>query len=119
MEKQGYQYDEDGKGEVQLVFNFVDPKAPTVYRRKGKGTFVVTVGLFDNLAEHILKEGYPLFIRFLGNLMIYLDGSQSPLKTHFITLEQRCYCIQSDNDEAHYFESVYERLKPLATSKCD
>lgn len=117
MENNGYRYDEDGKDEIQLVFNFVDPHQPTVYRRKGKGTFVVTVGEFNQPAEHILREGYPVLIRSLGNLMIYLDRSQSNLQTHFITLEQGCYCVSEQPDETRYFESVYERLKPLATSK--
>jgi len=117
MEANGYRLDEEGNADVRLVFNFVDPHSPSVYRRKGKGTFVVTVAEIDRPAERILQEGYPILIRSLGNLMIYLDRSGSEMETYFITLEQGCYRIPAHQDESHYFEMVYERLRPLATSQ--
>src|SRR3972149_4893815 len=76
---------------LRLVFNFTAAARPRPFRRKGKGTFLVTVAVPDRRPDNILKEGYPLLIRSLGNLMIYLVRSGGHVETHFVTLEQGTY----------------------------
>lgn len=117
MEAHGYQLVTEGSADVRLVINFVDPENPRRFRRKGKGTFVVTVTEKDEHTDSILHSGYPILIRSLGNMMIYLDRSTGQLHTHFVTLEQGCYSLSVDEGEEQYFRRVFERVEPLATSQ--
>ncbi|MBA4601946.1 class II aldolase/adducin family protein [Thermoactinomyces mirandus] len=117
MEKNGYQLIKPDFPDLQLVLNFVDPKQPKHFRRKGNGTFVVTITESDQPASSILHAGYPVLIRSLGNLMIYIDRSGNPATTHFITLEQGCYALSGSEQDNRYFQEVFERLRPLATSR--
>lgn len=116
MQKNGFRLDSEANPDIQLVLNFVDPDKPQHFRRHGKGTFVATIAETDRPATSILHAGYPILIRSLGNFMIYLDRSQAEPSTHFITLEQGCYStVKKEGDEA-YFDEVFARLQPLATS---
>ncbi|MBA4542070.1 MULTISPECIES: class II aldolase/adducin family protein [Thermoactinomyces] len=117
MEANHYQHVPSDDPFVQLVFNFVNPDEPQHFRRNGKGTFVVTIAESDRPENNILFAGYPVLVRSLGNLLIYLDRSGGSLKTYFVTLEQGCYKIKREEGEEGYFREVFERLKPLATSK--
>ncbi|OYD09171.1 class II aldolase/adducin family protein [Paludifilum halophilum] len=117
MVQNGFRYVPDTDPDVQLVLNFVDPRDPRHFRRKGKGTFVVTVTENDQPAESVLHTGYPILIRSLGNMMIYLDRSTGTPRTYFVTLEQGCYEIPGEPGDAGYFRHVFNRLQPLATSQ--
>lgn len=118
METNGYRFVSEEQPDVRLVINFVDPKNPRHYRRQGKGTFVVTVTENDEPTDSILHTAYPILIRSLGNMMIYLDRSQNTRpSTYFITLEQGCYSASYRQGETDYFRHVFERLQPLASSR--
>ncbi|PTX64265.1 ribulose-5-phosphate 4-epimerase/fuculose-1-phosphate aldolase [Melghirimyces profundicolus] len=117
MESHGFAWDEEVKPDVQVVFNFVDPASPRHFRRSGKGTFVVTVAENDRPVDNVQSAAYPLLIRSLGNLMIYLDSSGSEPETYFVTLEQGWYPIVGTPKQESYFDRVFERLRPLATSR--
>ncbi|MDN4594692.1 class II aldolase/adducin family protein [Polycladomyces subterraneus] len=117
MKANGYEYIVEPRSDVQLVFNFVDPLQPRHFHREGKGTFVVTVAENDQPASDILKAGYPILVRSLGNMMIYLDASGAKPQTYFITLEQGCYPVRADDNEERFYQRVFERLRPLATAK--
>ncbi|QKG83317.1 class II aldolase/adducin family protein [Kroppenstedtia pulmonis] len=117
MEANNYWLDPEVQPNVQMVFNFVDPQNPRHFRRKGKGTFVVTVTEGHQPSDSILHTGYPILIRSLGNLMIYLDSSTQQTQTYFITLEQGCYKISGRYGDKDYFKNVFTRLRPLATSR--
>jgi ribulose-5-phosphate 4-epimerase/fuculose-1-phosphate aldolase len=117
MEENGYQLTEPVFPDLRLVLNFVDPNQPKHFRRKGNGTFVVTIAESDQPTSSILQTGYPILIRSLGNLMIYIDRSRHPASTYFITLEQGCYAVSSSERDDLYFQEVFERLRPLATSR--
>lgn len=118
MEASGYRYVPERGRDVQLVVNFVDPEHPRHYRRQGKGTFVVAVTENDVATDNILHTAYPILIRSLGNMMIYLDRSTKPFPdAYFITLEQGCYPVRYRQDEAEFFRRVFERLEPLASSR--
>ena len=101
---------------LRLVFNFIDPARPRPYRRKGQGTFLVTVAVADRPPANVLKEAYPLLIRSLGNLMIYLVRTNNHAIAHFVTLEQGTYPIPHLEGGA-YYEHLYKRLLPLASSE--
>jgi predicted ArsR family transcriptional regulator/ribulose-5-phosphate 4-epimerase/fuculose-1-phosphate aldolase len=114
--RHGHRYQESEDVDLRLAFNFIDAARPRPYRRKGKGTFLVTVAVTDRRPTNVLKEGYPLLIRSLGNLMIYLVRTGGRVETHFVTLEQGTYAIPDLSGDA-YFEYLYERLLPLASSE--
>ena len=117
MEKHGYERVSSDFPRLQLVLNFVDPNKPRPFRRKGNGTFVVTITESEQPASSILHAGYPILIRSLGNLMIFIDRSKPVSSTYFITLEQGCYAVTRSEDDDQYFQEVFERLRPLATSR--
>jgi ribulose-5-phosphate 4-epimerase/fuculose-1-phosphate aldolase len=117
MEAAGYTLGDAGNPDLRLVLNFADPDRPQHFRRNGKGTFVVTVAESDRPVESVLHAAYPVLVRSLGNLMIWLDRSSNPARTWFVTLEQGCYSIDSHDMDDHYFEKVFERLLPLATAR--
>ena len=47
MEKHGFQRVPTDFPQLQLVLNFVDPNRPKPFRRKGNGTFVVSITEVD------------------------------------------------------------------------
>ncbi len=114
FEARGHRYVKGGERELQLVFNFIDPERPRPYRRRAKATFVVSVALAVEPTEDVLRAAYPLLVRSLANLVVYLVPEGEGWRTYFVTLEQGRYEVQ-DGDA--YFERVYERLYPLATSQ--
>lgn len=116
MESKGYQLDEEVPPKIQLVLNFVDEACPRHFRRSGQGTFVVTVAEGKPHTD-ILHTAYPVLIRSLGNLMIYLSIGNGEPETYFLTLEQGCYSVKESFGTEGYFREVFERLQPLATSQ--
>jgi hypothetical protein len=117
MIRRGHQFLESATPDVQLVLNFIQTHRPRPFRRRSKGTFVVSVAEAMHRTENVLKEGYPLLVQALSNLLVYLVPSSQGLLAHFITLEQGCYGIPYEGDDQSFFEKVYERLAPLATSQ--
>lgn len=117
MDQHGYLQHSSPEEEIQIAFNFVDPKHPKRFRRKGKGTFVVTITENDQKTDDVFKIAYPILIRSLGNFLIYIDRSGKELATYFITLEQGCYTTTNQEMDSAYFEEVFQRLYPLATAQ--
>ncbi|MCS7172980.1 MAG: class II aldolase/adducin family protein [Armatimonadetes bacterium] len=115
LEAHGHQYAEDRGRDLRLVFNFIDPERPRPYRRRAKATFVVSVALGTPGVEDVLRAAYPLLVRSLANLVIYLVPEGEGWRTYFVTLEQGRYEVGGEGEA--YFERVYERLYPLATSQ--
>lgn len=115
--RHGHRYEENPDAEdLRLVLNFIDPERPRPYRRKAKAVFVVSVAATDQRPESVLKQGYPLLVRSLANLFLYLVRDGDRIHTYFVTLEQGYYPIP-DLQGHDYFQYVYERLHPLASSQ--
>ncbi|MER3460885.1 MAG: ribulose phosphate epimerase, partial [candidate division GAL15 bacterium] len=117
LERHGHRFRAEGDGELHLVFNFVNPARPRAYRRRAKATFVVAVVLEAQPPEDVLRSGYPLLVRSLANLCVYLVRHPDGVRTHFVTLEQGAYAVAGEFSSPEYFEGVYERLQPLACSQ--
>jgi ribulose-5-phosphate 4-epimerase/fuculose-1-phosphate aldolase len=116
-EHREHEYVEDADdGDLRLVFNFIDPERPKSYRRRAKAVFVVSVALTDQRPENVLRQAYPLLVRSLSNLVIYLIRDGERVHTYFVTLEQGYYPIPDLVGDS-YFEYIYDRLHPLATSQ--
>ncbi|GAB7386562.1 class II aldolase/adducin family protein [Bacillaceae bacterium] len=117
--RNGYVYQENPEQPVRLVFNFIDPDKPRPYRRKAQATFVVSVLESAERPDDILKAAYPFLIRSLANHLLYLVRDPSETTVHFLTPEQGCYRIgyTPGEDEETFFQQVYRRLEPLASSR--
>ena len=119
MERHGFAYTENGANEVvRVVFNLMDPEKPRPYRRKAQATFVIGLVQGPEVPDNVLATAYPLLVRGLCNLLIYVVDTGEGPRTFFVTLEQGYYPIpyEQGNDEA-YFEHLFRRLEPLATSQ--
>jgi ribulose-5-phosphate 4-epimerase/fuculose-1-phosphate aldolase len=67
--------------------------------------------------KEAIPEGYPLLVRSLSNLMIGVTGPEaSHPDAHFLTPEQGHYRVQGNSDRAAFFEMIYDRIEPLASS---
>ncbi len=116
FERHGHRYDEAADADLRLVLNFIDLDRPRPYRRKAKATFVVSIAVTTQRPENVLKQAYPLLVRSLANLCLYLVRDGAHVHTYFVTLEQGYYRIPDLGGDA-YFEYIYERLLPLAASQ--
>ena len=110
----------------RLVLNFADENAPRPYRRKAKATFVVTIVDTDQPPADILRATYPILVRNLSNIVIYVvwgpgreqaNGSDRDCLAHFVTLELGHYALRYRGDDERFFRRIYEVLEPLATSE--
>jgi ribulose-5-phosphate 4-epimerase/fuculose-1-phosphate aldolase len=118
LEANGHTLLAEDVGIPRLVINFTDAARPRSFRRKAQGTFVVSVVEANEKPEDMLKIAYPILARSLSNLLIYLVNEPNGEGcTYFVTLEQGYYIVDPQRaDEEAYFQAVYERLEPLATS---
>lgn len=115
----GYHYCQEPVNDIRFVLNVVDTNHLKPFRRKAQATFSVAIAEIYEHPHDILKSAYPILIRTLSNLLIYIihtpDGQHN---TYFITLEQGCYLVpfEQNNDDL-FFRKVMERLHPLASSR--
>lgn len=101
-----------------LVINLTDPLAPRPYRRRSQGTFVVGVVEVDERPEELLRAAYPILVRSLSNLLIYITHTDGHAEVHFVTLEQGFYTIPVDRDDSEaFFREIYRRISPLASTR--
>jgi ribulose-5-phosphate 4-epimerase/fuculose-1-phosphate aldolase len=109
--------EEAGPGEVpRIVLHMADLAAPRPFRRRAQATFVVGMVEGPTPAGPVLPALYPLLVRTLSNMLLYLtDGAGTP-RAYVVTLEQGYFTIE-DADEAAFFAQVYERLYPLASAQ--
>jgi ribulose-5-phosphate 4-epimerase/fuculose-1-phosphate aldolase len=118
FESEGYQYCHEPIDHIRVVFNFIDPEDPRPFRRKAQATFVVSIMEGHRSDESILKSAYPYLVRSLSNHLVYICHRQGESDVYFITPEQGCYKITyHPGDEDAFFEKIYERLEPLASSQ--
>jgi ribulose-5-phosphate 4-epimerase/fuculose-1-phosphate aldolase len=106
-----------GESEPNLVINVTDARQPRPYRRRSQGTFVVSIVEVDHESENLLRAAYPLLVRSLSNLLIYIATGSDGVRAHFVTLEQGYYTIPSQQSDSDYFSEVYRAMAPLAQSR--
>jgi ribulose-5-phosphate 4-epimerase/fuculose-1-phosphate aldolase len=109
--------------DVQVVLHHVDTDEPRPYRRKAAPTFVAAIGHRGEAPADLLRTGYPILVRALANLAVIVsdpaDGSAGPkgCRAQFVTLEQGTYSVEHDGDDDAFFDAVFERFEPLASSR--
>lgn len=118
-----YEFMDEPIDDIRLVFNYVQADKTRPFRRKAQATFVITVLEVDELLEdtsyeRILKSAYPYLVRSLSNHLIYICHGKDHSNVYFITPEQGCYRLyyEKGNEEA-FFQRVFQRLEPLASSR--
>jgi hypothetical protein len=119
MTRRGFVFLPDEVDDIRLVINFTALSDPQPFRRKAQGIFVATVVEDDTEPADILRAGYPVLVRALSNLGIYLVVRGDRTDAHFLTMEQGHYIVTHQAGEADepFFAAVYERIAPLATSQ--
>jgi ribulose-5-phosphate 4-epimerase/fuculose-1-phosphate aldolase len=117
LAESGYRNVDESQDNIRLVLQFADASSARPFRRKAQATYVVTIIETNEVPDNILKAGYPLLVRTLSNLLIYIVRTTEQFDTYFVTLEQGYYNVpyQRGQDEA-YFEQLFKRLEPLASS---
>jgi ribulose-5-phosphate 4-epimerase/fuculose-1-phosphate aldolase len=102
---------------ANLVFHRVRPEAPRPFRRRARATFVVGVAEGEP-QENVLRATYSVLVRSLSNLLVYgYTGAAGDTQAHMVTPELGCYAAQATSAPGEdFFEAVYERIAPLATS---
>lgn len=110
----GHSCSEEPDAGTGLVFNFTSASQPRPFRRRGSGTFVVSVVETESRPVDMLREGYPILIRSLANLLVVLTPGAAAYATHFVTLEQGAYSVAEGDRQ---FDDIYARIAPLASSR--
>lgn len=120
MESHGHEYVE-APDEASLVINCFDRERPRPFRRRAQAVFVVSlteIGGGEQTVHEAMPRIYPLLVRSLANLLIGLTGSEeSDPDAHFVTPEQGHYRVRGGQSRERFFEQVYRRIEPLATSR--
>jgi ribulose-5-phosphate 4-epimerase/fuculose-1-phosphate aldolase len=119
MIRHGHRFVED-PDDASLVINAFRDGEPRPFRRRGQAVFVASVTDIEAGLEsgaEAIPVAYPLLVRSLANLLVGLTNGDSEVAAHFVTPEQGHYYVEEGGDRAAFFERVYERLEPLATSR--
>ena len=116
METEGHSYVDDTDS-ARLVFNFFPRGRPRPFRRRAQAVFVCAVTEFPHPFTDHIAQGYPILPRALANLAVGLVrcGPGDP-DAHFITMEQGHYVVPGNVRGNGYFQQVYERIAPMASS---
>jgi hypothetical protein len=119
MLAQGHAFRPGEIDDIRLVVNFTDLADPQPFRRKAQGIFVVTIVEDEHEPGDIFRAGYPVLVRALSNLGIYLVAHDGRTDAHFLTMEQGHYLVRhaDGEDDDPFFAAIYDRLAPLATSQ--
>ncbi len=119
MARKGHRFVAD-PDDASLVINCFPRETARPFRRRAQAVFVVSVTEVEPGVETVheaIPEIYPLLVRSLSNLLIGLTGpGESNPDAHFVTPEQGYYKVLGDEDRTRFFERVYSRIEPLATS---
>lgn len=106
---------------ASLVVNAFPKNEPRPFRRRGQAVFVVSLTEIDPGPEsgaQAIPVLYPLLVRSLANLLIGVTGpDDANPDAHFVTPEQGHYLVRGSSDRKSFFEKVYRRVEPLATSR--
>lgn len=115
---EGYEYYKEPVDDIRLVFNVIDKEKPRPFRRKAQATFVVSILEYQEEPENAFEFAYPYLIRSLANHLIFIINNEEKTVLYFFTPEQGFYKMTySLEEDMPFFQKVYERLEPIASSQ--
>jgi ribulose-5-phosphate 4-epimerase/fuculose-1-phosphate aldolase len=100
----------------RIVLHLADREAPRPFRRRAQATFVVGIVEGPEPTGPVLPALYPLLVRTLANMLLYLVEGAEPSRAYVVTLEQGYFTIDDAADDA-FFLKLFERLHPLASAQ--
>lgn len=100
----------------RVVLHFVDLEALRPFRRRAQATFVVSVIEGPLPTGEILPALYPLLVRTLSNMVLYLLPEGSEARAYVVTLEQGFFAVDGTDDQA-FFGRIFDRMYPLASAQ--
>lgn len=119
MKRHGHTHESDATNDIRLVINVTDINNPKIFRRKAQGTFGAAVIETDHEPDDVIRAAYPMLLKTLSNVAMYLVPKGELTDTHFLTMEQGHYVVSQTpgQPDEEYFTEIYNRLAPLATSQ--
>lgn len=117
LEANGHEFCPGADDGIGFVMHVVDATKPRSFRRRSQAVFVLGVTEVSERPDDVLAAGYPLLIRSLSNLLLYIVNDGTNVETHFVTLEQGAYSVDTALSEDEFFAALYDRVAPLATSR--
>jgi len=119
MQARDYAYLPGEVDRVRLVLNFTNGDDPQTFRRKAQAIFVCGIIESDEEPDDIFRTVYPLMVRSMSNVMLYIVNVDDRIDAHFMTMEQGHYVVTKRPDESdqEFFAELFGRLEPLATSR--
>ncbi|MDR7418723.1 MAG: class II aldolase/adducin family protein [Armatimonadota bacterium] len=100
----------------RIVLHLADRETPRAFRRRAQATFVVAVVEGPPPEGMVLPALYPLLVRTLANMLIYVVTDAAPSRAYVVTLEQGYFVIEDAEDDA-FFTQLFDRLYPLASAQ--
>jgi len=116
---EGHGHERVGQAEAAtVVFNPFPADRPRPVRRQNSGVFVVSITSVAGITDPI-SSLYPLLVRSMSNLLISATprGEAGIADVHLVTPEQGHVNLPVATPNGAFFQALYERLEPLATSR--
>lgn len=115
--EKGHEFRASADEGVGFVMHVVDAERPRSFRRRSQAVFVLGVTEVPNKPDDVLAAGYPILIRSLSNLLLYIVNDGTRVEPFFVTLEQGAYSVDATLPEELFFDELYARVAPLASSR--
>ncbi|WP_188205946.1 class II aldolase/adducin family protein [Alkalibacillus aidingensis] len=113
-----YEFCDSSEDDLRVVFNVLDPEKPRPFRRQAQATFVISVMEKNEKPTNTFQSAYPYLIRSLANHLLYIVNDGRRIEVYFVTPEQGFYNIgYQKGEEEEFFNKVYKRLEPVASSQ--
>lgn len=103
-------------GAPRIVLHVAEKDAPRPFRRRAQATFVVAIVEGPTPDGPVLPALYPLLVRALANMLLYIISDAGVSRAYVVTLEQGYFTVEDADDRA-FFEHMYDRLQPLASAQ--
>lgn len=100
----------------RIVLHVADREAPRAFRRRAQATFVVAIMEGPAPEGPVLPALYPMLVRTLANMLLYLVTDSQVARVYVVTLEQGYFTVE-DSDEEALFTEIFARLYPLASAQ--
>jgi hypothetical protein len=119
LERQGFEYRPGETDESGLVLNITDYAQPQSFRRKSQGTFGIAVVELPERPDDYVRACYPVLVRSLSQVGIFLLEDGGEVEAHFMTMEQGHYHVtrEAGGSDAAFFAEVHSRIHPLVTAR--